>query len=108
MSDPSTHMDASRQRLLEETLDRQHRELDRRERSGNRVFAGGFAVVAVAMALVADTERSFSPALALLFVAAYAIVGLVEVWGDTGNAVPSQIVFVPMLLLLPTPLVPLL
>jgi HD-GYP domain-containing protein (c-di-GMP phosphodiesterase class II) len=108
MSDPITHMDASRQRLLEETLERQHRHLDRRERLGNRVFAGAFALVAVALALAADTERSFSPALALLFVAAYAIVGLVEVWGDTGNAVPSQIVFVPMLLLLPTPLVPLL
>jgi HD-GYP domain-containing protein (c-di-GMP phosphodiesterase class II) len=108
MSDPSTHLDASRERLLEETLERRHRDLDRRERLGNRAFAGTFAVVATLIALVCDAERPFSPWLALLFVAAYAIVGAVEVWGDTGNAVPTQIVFVPMLLLLPTPLVPLL
>ena len=106
MSDPRTHMDASRERLLEETLDRRHRDLDRREKLGNRLFAGAFMAVALAIALLADAERSFSPWLALLFVAAYAVVGAVEVWGDTGNAVPTQIVFVPMLLLLPTPLVP--
>ncbi len=101
-------MDASRERLLEETLERRHRDLDRRERLGNRLFAGAFMAVALAVALLADAERSFSPWLALLFVVAYAIVGAVEVWGDTGNAVPTQIVFVPMLLLLPTPLVPVL
>ena len=108
MSDPTTHMDASRERLLEESLDRRHRELDRRERIGNRLFAGSFAAVAVALPLLADAERAFSPWLALLFVAAYALVASVEVWGGTAYAVPTQIVFVPMLLLLPTPLVPLL
>ena len=35
-------MHASRERLLEETLERRHQVLDRRERFGNRVFAGGF------------------------------------------------------------------
>ena len=99
-------MHASRERLLEETLGRRHRDLDRRERLGNRLFAGAFVAVALLIALLADSERSFSPWLVLLFVAAYAVVGAVEVWGDTGNAVPTQIVFVPMLLLLPTPLVP--
>jgi len=108
MSDQSTHLDASRERLLEETLQRRHRDLDRRERLGNRLQAGLFLLAAVLLALLADAERSFSPGLAALFVAAYALVGAVEVWGDTGNAVPTQIVFVPMLLLLPTPYVPLL
>src|SRR5829696_1821851 len=108
MSDQSTHLDASRERLLEETLQRRHRDLDRRERLGNRLQAGLFLLAAVLLALLADAERSFSPGLAALFVAAYALVGAVEVWGDTCNAVPTQIVFVPMLLLLPTPYVPLL
>ena len=108
MSDPSTHMDASRERLLEESLERRHHDLDRRERVGNRVFAGGFLALAVLLAVATEAERSFSPWLAILFVAAYALVGTVEVWGGTANAVPTQIVFVPMLLLLPTPLVPLL
>ena len=101
-------MDASRERLLEETLERRHHDLDRRERLGNRILAGAFLTVAVLIAMLADAERPFSPWLALLFVAAYAVVGAVELWGDVGNAVPTQIVFVPMLLLLPTPLVPLL
>ena len=108
MSDPNTHMDASRERLLEETLERRHRDLDRRERLGNRLLAGAFLAVAVLLAVLADAERPFSLWLALLFVGAYALVGAVEMWGDVGNAVPTQIVFVPMLLLLPTPLVPLL
>ena len=108
MSDPTTHMDASRERLLEESLDRRHRKLDRRERLGNRMFAGGFVAVAAALALLADAEREFSPWLALMFVGAYALVASVEVWGGTAVAIPTQIVFVPMLLLLPTPLVPIL
>ena len=101
-------MDASRERLLEETLERRHHDLDRRERVGNRILAGAFLTVAVLIAMLADAERPFSPWLALLFVAAYAVVGAVELWGDVGYAVPTQLVFVPMLLLLPTPLVPLL
>jgi putative nucleotidyltransferase with HDIG domain len=108
MSDPSTHMDASRERLLEETLERRTRVLDRRERLGNRLLAGGFLVAAVLVATLAEAERPFSVWLALLFVVAYAIVGAVELWGAVGYAVPTQIVFVPMLLLLPTPWVPLL
>ena len=108
MSDRTPHLDAGRERLLEETLERRHRVLDRRERLGNRLFAGGFLVAAVALAVLADAEREFSPLLAGAFVLAYAVVAGVEVWGDTGNAVPTQIVFVPMLLLLPTPYVPLL
>ena len=47
MSDPITHMDASRERLLEETLERRHRDLDRRERLGNRLLAGAFLAVSV-------------------------------------------------------------
>ena len=108
MSDLIPHMDAGTERLLEESLERRHRGLDRRERVGNRMFAGAFLVAAVLIALLADAERPFSPLLAAVFVLAFAIVAGVEVWGSTGNAVPTQIVFVPMLLLLPTPLVPLL
>ena len=108
MSDLNPHMDAGAERLLEESLERRQRGLDGRERVGNVALAGAFVAVAALIALLCDTGQAFSPALALLFVAAYAVVGAVEVWGDTGNAVPTQIVFVPMLLLLPAPYVPLL
>ena len=108
MSGSAPHMDAGAERLLEESLERGSRALDRRERVGNGLLAGSFLVLATLLAVLGDAARPFSPALAGVFVAAYAVVGAVEVWGATGNAVPTQIVFVPMLLLLPTPLVPLL
>ena len=75
---------------------------------GNRLFAGSFLVAAVALAVLADAERPFSP------VARAAVRRRLRArrerrgLGRTANAVPTQIVFVPMLLLLPTPLVPLL
>jgi HD-GYP domain-containing protein (c-di-GMP phosphodiesterase class II) len=108
MSDSTTHMDAGTERLLGESLERQQQQLDRRERIGARLFAGGFVVVAVLLAVVADGDRGFSPLAAIAFVLALAAVARVELWGDAGYGAPIQIVFVPMLLLLPTPLVPLL
>ena len=43
-----------------------------------------------------------------MLVLAYAIVARVEFSAGAGTVVPTQVVFVPLLLLLPTPLVPLL
>src|SRR3712207_529179 len=108
MSDLTLHMDAGTERLLEESLERQQRALDRRERIGNAFFAARFLAVAVAMAVLLDAERTFSPWLAGAFVVALAAVARVELWGGTCYFVPTQIVVVPMLLLLPTPPVPLL
>ncbi len=108
MSDSTTHMDAGTERLLEESLERRRHTLDRRERIGNRFFAGGFVVAATLLAVVAEADRAFDPVVAAGFVLALAAMARVEVWGGAGNAVPTQIVFVPMLLLVPTPLVPLL
>ena len=108
MSDSTTHMDAGTERLLEESLERRQLKLDRRERIGNRFFAGAFVVAAVSLAVLADADRDFSPWLAALFVLAFAAVARVELWAGSGSFVPTQIVFVPMLLLLPTPYVPLL
>ena len=46
--------------------------------------------------------------IALAFLVAYAAADRIEFSTGAGYAVPTQLVFVPMLLLLPTPLVPLL
>jgi hypothetical protein len=108
MSAPHTDMDAGTERLLEAALERRHRHLDRRERVGNRVFAGAFLAAAIALAALAEPARELSLPVAAVFVAALALVARVEFSVGTGYAVPTQIVFVPMLLLLPTPLVPLL
>ncbi len=108
MSDLNPHMDAGSQRILEESLDRTQRALDRREQIGNAVSAGGFVIAAALTAVLADADRAFSPLVALAFVVALAVVARIELWGDAGYGAPLQLVFVPMLLLLPTPLVPLL
>jgi HD-GYP domain-containing protein (c-di-GMP phosphodiesterase class II) len=108
MSDSTTHMDAGAERLLEESLDRRNRHLDRRERAGNSFFFAAFAVAALLIAFLGEAERAFSPGVAAAFVVALAVASRVELWGGSGAALPTQIVFVPMLLLLPTPLVPLL
>src|SRR5688500_9181176 len=108
MSDSNTHMDAGTERLLEESLERQQQKHDRRERIGARLFAGGFVVAAVLLAVVADARRALSPLVAVSCVLALAAVARIELWGDAGYGAPIQIVFVPMLLLLPTPFVPLL
>src|SRR5690349_21173167 len=107
MSDSRPHMDAGTERLLEESIERRKSALDRRERLGFPFFAGGFLIAALALGLTAPADRAFSPVVAAVFVVALAAVARVELWGGSGMFLPTQIVFVPMLLLLPTPLVPL-
>ncbi len=108
MSDLTTHMDAGTERLLEQSLARREQELDRRERRATAAVSAAFLVPALALALLADADRGTSVPLVVAFVAALAIVARVEFSLGAVYAVPTQIVFVPMLLLLPTPLVPLL
>jgi HD-GYP domain-containing protein (c-di-GMP phosphodiesterase class II) len=79
-----------------------------RERAVEALFAVATLAAAVALALLVAPAREFSPALALAFVAVFALVNRVEFPLGDGIVVPTQLVFVPMLLLLPTPLVPLL
>src|SRR5687768_13351520 len=108
MSDLTTHIDAGTERLLEESLARREQDLDRRERRVTAAVSAAFLVPALALALLADADRGTSVPLVVAFVAALAIVARVEFSLGAVYAVPTQIVFVPMLLLLPTPLVPLL
>ena len=108
MSDLNIHMDAGTERLLEASLARRQQELDRRERVATIAFSLTFLLAAVVLATTAGAERALSIPLAVAFVAALAFVARVEFALGAVYAVPTQIVFVPMLLLLPTPLVPLL
>jgi HD-GYP domain-containing protein (c-di-GMP phosphodiesterase class II) len=90
---------------------------DARARAGERLAAedsraallGALAFVAVAVpfALLTPSERTVSPAILLLLVGAYALAAHVEFEVGSGFAVPTQVVFVPMLFLLPVALVPL-
>jgi HD-GYP domain-containing protein (c-di-GMP phosphodiesterase class II) len=70
------------------------------------VAVGGFVIAAVSLAVYAPWTRSLSvPALALL-IAMYLIAASVRFPVGSVWANPSQLVFVPMLFVLPTPIVP--
>ena len=96
------------ERLLAETRERSRRGLARRERWTNAGFSVTFLIAAAGLALLAPAERGLDPLLAGLLVIAYAVFARVEFSAGAGAVVPTQIVFVPLLLLAPTPLVPLL
>ena len=103
-----TEISPAVQRLLEAANERRGKRLLAREQVGDGLFTIAFLIAAVALVLLAPAEREFSVGLALALVVAYAVVAGAEFPSGTGRAVPTQIVFVPMLLLLPTPVVPLL
>jgi putative nucleotidyltransferase with HDIG domain len=108
MSALSPQIDVATERRIEESLERRRRKLDRRERLCTLLFAGGFATAALVLFLAADAARELSVPLAVAFFAAYVVADRIEFSTGAGYAVPTQLVFVPMLLLLPTPMVPLL
>ena len=95
------------QRLLEAAHVRRGERLLAREQLADGFFVVLFLVAATALALLAPADRTLEPLLALALVAAYVLVADAEFPSGAGFAVPTQIVFVPMLLLLPTPSVPL-
>jgi putative nucleotidyltransferase with HDIG domain len=109
MAGPTTPaLDAATERRIEESLERRQHKLTRREWLGTLLFSGGFLAAAVALAVLAPPARELSLPIAIAFVAAYALAGRIEFTSGAGYAIPTQLVFVPMLLLLPTPYVPLL
>jgi putative nucleotidyltransferase with HDIG domain len=78
------------------------------ELRGELVTGGGFVVAAVALALLAGVHGELDLATAALYVLCFAAAGHVRFDVGTGFTVPTQAVFVPMLFVLPTALVPLL
>jgi hypothetical protein len=101
-------LDAGTERRLGDAFVRQTRGPGRRERVANRLFSGSFVVAALALALLASGSRELDVPLAAALLGAYVVATRVEFSVGAGYGVPTQLVFVPMLLLLPTPLVPLL
>ncbi len=94
------------QRLLEVARTRRRESLFGREQAAESVFAVLFVVAAILFAWLAPSDRELSPALAVALVLAYALVAGAEFPSGAGFGVPTQIVLVPMLLLLPTATVP--
>ncbi len=94
--------------LIERGRDLAAQPLAGRELVGEAVAAFGFLACAVAMAVFLDGEQSFSVPLACTLVAAHVVAARIKFEVGAGFTVPTQLVLVPMLFLLPTPLVPLL
>ena len=93
--------------LVEEARKRRPTRPSARDLWTSAVLGGGFVAVAVALAALLPSNREPSLFLVGLLVGAYALLSRVDFEVGTGSAVPTQLVFVPMLFLLPLPLVPL-
>jgi HD-GYP domain-containing protein (c-di-GMP phosphodiesterase class II) len=78
-----------------------------RERLAEAVAALAFLIVAVAMALLLPSPRGLDPTALAVLVGAYVVCSRAKFDIADGYTVPTELVLVPMLFLLPTPLVPL-
>ena len=101
-------IDDATARRVEQSIKDGARRMGARQRAVEGLFALISVIAAIALALLADADRSLSLPLAAAFVVAYAGVASVAFNVGAGYVVPTQLVFIPMLLLLPTPVVPLL
>jgi putative nucleotidyltransferase with HDIG domain len=108
MSGTAPAMDAATERRIEESYERRQRPLTRREVLCSLPFVASFLAVAGALALFTEPAREFSLPLAIAFIVVYALAEGIQFSTGAGYTVPTQLVLVPMLLLLPTPFVPLL
>jgi HD-GYP domain-containing protein (c-di-GMP phosphodiesterase class II) len=93
---------------LHEGFDRTYSERpSRRELAVEAVSAAAFLVTATAMAVLIPSSREFDPVLAAALLCTYALMARVRFPIGYGFTVPTQLVFVPMLFLLPVGAVPL-
>jgi HD-GYP domain-containing protein (c-di-GMP phosphodiesterase class II) len=77
------------------------------ERLVETLLAVAFLVVATAMALLMDSPRSLDPATLAILIGVYVVCSRAKFDIADGYTVPTQLVLVPMLFLLPTEVVPL-
>ena len=92
--------------VIEARRERAGRPLTARDSTVTSVSALLFLVAAVGLQLATTGDRHVSPALTVLLVVAYAFASRVEFEVGIGSAIPTQVVFVPMLFLLPAGAVP--
>jgi HD-GYP domain-containing protein (c-di-GMP phosphodiesterase class II) len=93
--------------LIERSRERAAAPLGDRDRRASILLGGSFLTVAVALAALAGSSRQAGIATVAVFVAAYAVASRIDFEIGTGSTVPTQLVLVPMLALLPVQYVPL-
>jgi HD-GYP domain-containing protein (c-di-GMP phosphodiesterase class II) len=102
----SSRLDPAAERVIEERRARRLSRLAVRERRSLIASVGAFLAVAVFMIDAVPTERSPGGLTILLLIAVYAMAFRLDFETGTGSAVPTQLVLVPMLFVLPTGIVP--
>ena len=103
----SVDLDPEVDGLYERTRERRSSPLARTERVASLVVGGSFLAVAVPLALLHGTSRHPSLWTVLLLLAVYAVASQVEFEVGAGSGVPTELVLVPMLFVLPVSWVPL-
>jgi HD-GYP domain-containing protein (c-di-GMP phosphodiesterase class II) len=93
--------------LIERARERASTPLGDRDRLASLLVGGSFLAVSVALAVVVNSSREAGILTVLVFVVSYAVASRVDFEIGTGSAVPTQLVLVPMLALLPVQYVPL-
>ena len=94
-------------RLLEHSWEARERRASRRELLVASVSATLFAIVAVGLLIASGQASAVRPGVAALLVAVYAIAARIEFPVGAGSVVPTQLILVPMLVMLPPGDVPL-
>jgi HD-GYP domain-containing protein (c-di-GMP phosphodiesterase class II) len=94
------------EQLLTESRDRKYARLGGRESLTRWLFAVGFLIAAIPLALFAPTARSESPLLFCLLVGAFALSSRIQFEVGSGSTIPTQVILVPMLFVLPAGTVP--
>src|SRR2546421_2959072 len=103
----SVLLDPEQQRVIEEARARRLRRLARRELWSIVVFTAVFVASATALALELPSNRSPGVAAVVVLVVAYAAAFRLDFEIASGSAVPTELILVPMLFVLPAGTVPL-
>jgi hypothetical protein len=98
--------DADSSKRILATRELRRRRPHARDRTYSIVFAAGFLAAAVAATLLIHSHRHLSVGVFVLLVLSYALAAQVEFEIGAGSAVPTELVLVPMVFLLPLDLAP--
>src|SRR5690242_5880099 len=96
------------EQLFEAASTRKSAPLSRRELRVDGLLGGLLLVAVATLAIIEPSGRSLSPLGAVALIGAFALTQRIQFDAGTGYTVPSQLVFIPMLVLAPPALVPLL
>jgi HD-GYP domain-containing protein (c-di-GMP phosphodiesterase class II) len=93
--------------LIEQSRELAVRPLGDRDRLASLLLGGTFLAASLGLALLVGSTRSVDAWMLVLFVCSYGLASRIDFEIGTGSAVPTQLVLVPMLALLPVTYVPL-